>query len=531
MTRKMNKTSATASPQETSKQFTWRTLGVFWLLSLLLLLSSLSLPDETVTVLDGRHETALLTQSQWIVPAIQWEPIDTLAQLPHWIFALAGSFLIALLGWRHLQTFPISVILLAIIGLSLEMQPENLIQGIILLGFIYALDQQTLPGRKLLVLGGGMAISILLTIEFGYVAIYCLLLLLPGLFRHYSWKLGAGILAAGLIFLVAGIQFPSWLSTALRPISWISVPNIIDLLPSSASLINNGHVTLGNFLLVLLLGYCLWKTVTDQESFHYPLLLIPLGIACGHYLWLCAFSIAVGIKPNQSIIPSARINHLVLLGSLLFGGVYFSVNTSLTLGFILRDSSSGRFVDPARWSTRGRVMLMDLEQSKDWQTQSLQRKYTLLLDDRWETGGVLYRKYAGFRRDLNEGRADSYLLSDDSWGGYKRELKAWAPSLLVTNSNNLHDIRRLSLSPHWSLLGIDSRKTIFGYQKDKSNRSQSQLAYSLLTHLEWPQGKNGIFPRKHFRCNHMGRVITGFESTVRDPVPLCCLEIFTTSRQ
>jgi len=479
-------------------RFTWRTFLLFWLLSLLLLCSSSRLPGEKVRILDARHEVALLSNTEWVVPALKWDVANVLAEIPYWFFAVAGSLLISLLAWSHISRTSLPVILLLIFGLSLKLQPEYLIPGVILLVMIQILNhhykQQSQRWKILLVAAVGIALSVLLTIEFGFIALYCFLMLMPDFIQHGSQKLNFSLPIAALFVVAIGTQVTGFFPTAFRPLSWLTSPYSSQLLPSTRSLYYVGHATIADGLLVLFLLYFLLKTVSNKKTFFFPLLLFPLGVACTHYLWLTAFSIAAGPKPEKSFELPSRTNVLILSGCLLFGAIQFASNAGSYTDALLGDATSNRYIDPAKWSCRGRVMLMDLEQSNQWQSESIQRKYTLLLDDRWETCSAFYPQYARFSRDLNEGRADSYLLSDDSWGGYKRGIKAWSPSLLVTSSQNLQDIRRLSLSPHWSLLGIDSQRTIFGLKQDRTTLRQAQQAYSLLTHLEWPRGNPNLLP-------------------------------------
>ena len=493
----------TNTPEEkpaaaTLERFTWRTFLLFWLLSLLLLFSSSRLPSEKVRILDARHEVALLSNTEWVVPVLKWDVANVLAEIPYWFFAVAGSLLISLLAWMHISRTPLPVILLLLFGLSLKLQPEYLIPGIILLVMIQILDhhnrQHSQQWKMLLVAVIGIITGLLLTIEFGFIALYCFLMLMPDFIQHGSKKLNFSLPIAALLVIAFGTQVTGFLSTAFRPISWFTSPYSIQLLPSTRSLFYVGQATIADGVLVLFLVYSLLKTVSNKKTFFYPLLLFPLGVACTHYLWLAALSIAAGSKPDKTFELPTRTNVLLLSGSLLFGAIQFAPNTVSYTDALLGDASSNRYIDPVKWNCRGRVMLMNLEQSNQWQSISIQRKYTLLLDDRWETCSSLYPQYARFCRDLNEGRADSYLLSDDSWGGYKREIKAWAPSLLVTSSHNLQDIRRLSLSPHWSLLGIDSQRTIFGLKQDRTTLRQAQQAFSLLTHLEWPRGNPNSLP-------------------------------------
>ncbi|MFG0334333.1 MAG: hypothetical protein ACF8TS_13290, partial [Maioricimonas sp. JB049] len=46
-------------------------------------------------------------------------------------------------------------------------------------------------------------------------------------------------------------------------------------------------------------------------------------------------------------------------------------------------------------------------------------------------------------------------------------------------------------SPHWQILGIDSRRTIFGHVHDSRNRPQAVRALSSLRQLEWPPLQGG----------------------------------------
>ena len=89
-------------------------------------------------------------------------------------------------------------------------------------------------------------------------------------------------------------------------------------------------------------------------------------------------------------------------------------------------------------------------------------------------------------RDLGEIRNSHYLLNDGTWGGYRHWVDLWQPSLLEVPASDTDSIRRLSLSPHWKVMGIDSRRVVFGLKDLSQNKTQVQKMATLLAELEWP---------------------------------------------
>lgn len=110
----------------------------------------------------------------------------------------------------------------------------------------------------------------------------------------------------------------------------------------------------------------------------------------------------------------------------------------------------------------------------------------MLVNNRWDLFGDRYAMYQRLCRDLSEIRSSHYLRTDGKWGGYRHWVDAWKPALLEVPASDIDSLRRLSLSPHWKVMGLDSRRTIFGLAQLTENKPQIQAAARLLSELEWP---------------------------------------------
>jgi hypothetical protein len=211
-----------------------------------------------------------------------------------------------------------------------------------------------------------------------------------------------------------------------------------------------------------------------------------LAVTCRHYQCVSLLGI-VGLT-DYSLTASHTFCHerrlrwcQISLVMVLFIPQFDSYRSLILTGRWPR-----QFVDPATWETTGRVMLMRPVFSSRWQTSELRQRFNLIIDDRWDLFATEYPAYELVCRDLSEFRSSRYILSDGSWGGYKQWIEQWKPTLLVADSSDLEGIRRLSLSPDWKVLGIDSRRTIFGASDNPANAKQSRVAARLLSDLEWP---------------------------------------------
>lgn len=463
--------------------------AALWVLSALLIAGDSKAPNALVRVLDSRDETVLEPAGTWSVPVLHVSAIDQWASWPYWLYVLSASLFLAIVGWQMLsRDVPTELVYVAILGLSLLARAEHLALAVLLLltvGVLFA--KWSLP-RKGLAISACLGLSLLVTIEFGLVWIIALLLFAPEFWQGSSKRVrGLTLLALIVVFAGAFWRWPGFAAAMLRPVSWIgrALPDSIFL----SAPFSTGEDWRVSLLLLVFFLYCwlllFWK---PKEGLRYLLpvcFLTLLGFGQAGSLWIAGLALALIFRVSVQSELSPRIGQMVLAAALIFAVIRFLPRSGTYLDVALGEGTPP-LVEPADWGIEGRVMLLDLNQSVDWQHAKTREHFQLLLDDRQEIFAGQYADYAAACRDMREILADSYLRNDQEWGGYKRWLNEYSPTLLVANSANVWDIRRLSLSPHWRVMGIDSRRTILGYAKDAQNYPQSARALSMLTQLEWP---------------------------------------------
>jgi len=144
-----------------------------------------------------------------------------------------------------------------------------------------------------------------------------------------------------------------------------------------------------------------------------------------------------------------------------------------------------RRIDPQQWQVSGRVLLTNLEQSSDWYTSSGSPMFSLVLGERACSREVV-QKYLEVCTDWKANRRERFLRADGSWGGYFKAFQEWEPNLIATDAGDVETVRDLTLDPNWKVMGIDSRRVIFGSMDDARLTPQIQNASQSLLHLEFP---------------------------------------------
>ncbi len=467
-----------------------RMFAALWLLAALLIAGSARAPNETVRVLDGRGKTVLEPQGTWTVPVLNVAEIDAWASWPFWLFVGMASLLLAMAGRQMLaREVPPALVFVVVTGLALLARAEHLGLAVIVFITSSVLCGHWPISRKALALLGCLGLSMLATIEFGFVLIVSCLLLVPEFWISSSNR--ARAVAVGALILCVGVLWngPAFAAALLRPIRWIGQSRPDAIFSEGQPAFSTGQDWRAELLLLLFFVFCwvalLWKPEQGRRVLLAVCFLTLLGFGHAGYLWISGLTLALVFRvPVRSEI-SPRIGHAVLTVALVFDAIRFLPQLGSYLDLALGEATPP-VVKPAEWGIEGRVMLLDLSQSVDWQHATTRESFQLLMDDRAEVFAGEYENYAAVCRDMREILADSYLREDLEWGGYQHWLNEWSPALLVANSSNLWDIRRLSLSPHWRVMGIDARRTIFGYAKDPRNYPQSAKALGMMTQLEWP---------------------------------------------
>lgn len=464
--------------------------AALWVLSALLVAGAARAPNATVRVLDGRGETALEPNGTWTVPALSRPAIDAAAEWPYWMFVLAASSLLSFVGLGMLsRDVPSPVVFLAITSLGMTVRPEHFLLAIVLSLASFVLHREMRSSRKALALLACLVFGPFVSIEFGFVLIFIALIMLPEFWQYSSWRLFVGILGALVLF--GGVLWanPGFSAMVLRPVNWIWLHRPDSIFSKELAAFPGGENARAQWLLLVFFlsawVMVFWKPEHGRRPLALLLFLTVLGFGHPGYLWICGVALALVFSwPVRSeIFP--RLGQAIFVVALAFGLLRFLPQGGAYLDLAFGESNPSR-VEPANWGIKGRVMLLDLSQSADWQSAKSRERFSLLMDDRWEVFHGQYRHYAAVCRDLREVRADSYLRTDGGWGGYRHWLEEWSPTLLVASSEDLWDIRRLSLSPHWRVMGIDARRTIFGHAQDPENYSQSARMLGMMMQLEWP---------------------------------------------
>ncbi|MCG6155791.1 tetratricopeptide repeat protein [Rubinisphaera margarita] len=464
-----------------------------WLIALLLLLSRIVNPGDEVRLFDSREST-LWGGTGWQVPLGRFMLLDPFLEVPYVVFAIIGATLVTGLARLQRHLFPMPALLVGTAALALGMKPEFTLAAAIVLAANGLIQRTKSPGKRSALVVGGLLAAIFCTREFGLVIAG--LLIGPGvdLLRALKPKLSM-IAGAAVCLILGGLAFvPGFIETGLRFLTAGLTPHAEMLIPSARSIVAGTGPTLAEWLLLGLLILGLLHAARSSDRLLQSFALVPVALFCTHYLWLVAFILSASFRLPTLAVGTRRVNQIAVAAGLVLAGFHASPQIPAVVGFVLGDRSEHR-LDVAAWQSSGHVLLMNLNDASDWQRSRLRKRYDLVLDDRWEQGRQRFEDYAVLCRDLNEGRAGSYLRTDLGWGGYAAPLDQIEPTLLVQSSGNLVEIRRLSLSPHWRILGIDAERTYFGYTDDRTIQPQGRRAIELLNQLEWPRGKANELPR------------------------------------
>ena len=477
-------------------------LGALWLVSLAL--QFYVSPDwltGTVRVADPPVDCVLAEGAGWS------SPLSLLADgvFAEWAFLLFGPVTAAFLATIGLRLASFTtgwLVAVFVVGSSLSVEPQHLPPAVLIFAMVAAsrlmLDTKR-PEVALRVLTGCCIVAVLVTIEFGFVILVagCLLprAVAAASDRRRALLESGGVLLVGLLALAVCGSGTDFVSALLRPVSWLWIPTQAVGITSTAFALSDDSFTLARGLLAVFL-FAVWVSPflrggldrsTGDGLPLVPLLLVSLiGLGCGRFFWLGACSIAAFDQrstPHET--PNWTLQFLstsVLIVVFAEGAARLNEETV----WQLHPTRSTEFVDPAAWEVSGNVLLIDLDQSADWQSEKMRAKFRLLVDDRWDVFGDRYLEYAALCRDIFEVRPKSYLRANGGAGGYQLRLKDWSPVLLVTDCRRVERVRQLSLSPHWTVLGGDGARTILGRLDNSQIEPQRQRAAGTLLTLEWP---------------------------------------------
>ena len=468
-------------------------VGLF-LLSLMLLLGRFEgWLTQTVRVVSPPVDGVLSPAGAWSVPLGRFVDRSAVAEWPVWLFAIAGGAAIAQVSLRMVGSSGIVVGLLAMAGWSVVLLPRDLLSGLLVLALIGIAEWRT-PNHwwKCGAFAAWLLLCVLVSLEFGCLWLCAGLLVLPEMWNSAPLRqrqrivgtvaiLTGGIVGGGVLFS------QGFLGALLRPMNWLWMNPVPELLPSLGFALTTPDGWPSHLLLFVV---CWGRLIAPSKSSFWTTMgviaLTCLGLGCGRFLWLTSLALVALLPCPVMPVLAKRRDQTLVVGCLLLALVRLLANPANAIQEVLGLDQPPRAVNPAEWSLTGPVMLTNLDQSDDWQSSALRSQHRLLLNDRWDVFGKLYPHYATVCRDVAELQTDSYLRTDGQWGGSERWMRQWSPSLLVVESSALEDIRRLSLSPQWKILGLDGQRAIYGREADPQTQAARKRAAATLSRLEWP---------------------------------------------
>lgn len=504
------KQATAAPPAKPTGPTTTPLLIAWWALSFALILSSDGLNfGASVPILAAPTTSPLAPTWAWNVPAARLLPLDAFTW-PLWLYAVVAATLLLAVARFAARSLPIPLITLIVAVWSATISPSNLVPAALFLVMATTVrGSMSRAGWSSAFAIPGIAVAaVSLTLEFGLVFAVGAVILLCSLLSAPRASLQRRDIITSSVVVVAGIGLlalidPGFRAALLRPVSVWSLANNHRLLDSTSLPFHSEspwYIPAG-LILLLVIGF--WYSARDAGvGVTWPAILTAalFGLTSAYYLWLASF---VGILlAVAGLPPQTRQDETSRWPAYAWGAacallLFRSVIAWPTLStFLLTGNVPARRIDPSTWNGAGPVLLLDLDHSSDWQTPELHERFPLLINDRWDLFGDQYPAYAALCRDLSEGYADHYIRDDGTWGGYLSTLREWTPSLLVTDSRDIQTIRRLSLSPHCNVLGIDSRRTMFGRAEDPETQLPGARAIAELLDLEWPsRGSTDINPQ------------------------------------
>ncbi|MBC8115493.1 MAG: hypothetical protein H7062_14000 [Candidatus Saccharimonas sp.] len=452
---------------------------------------------ENVRVVSPPVDCVLAPDWAWSVPLGRIVDGTPISELPVWIFAPVCGAAIAWVAVRITTALGIAAGLIGLAGWSLAVDPHDLVPGIFVMAIASTFRWNPKENvRKLAASIACLAAAVLVTLEFGFLCLYAGSLFWPAVRKRLGSTTSLRTVGTVTVPVVGGLIAAALLHSTgfaaalLRPINWIWIRPSLELLPSMGFALTTPDGWPSHLLLCCSLIMCWrqWLVSRDDRCLSVATLLLfsCVGLGCGRLLWLATFALAATTHGMPNPILTARRDRLLFAACCAMALVNPLAHLPDISREVLGVGAPPRRVAPHEWSMSGPVMLMNLDQSSDWQSADIHSRHKLLLNDRWDVFGDFYPDYIAACRDVAEIRSDSYLRTDGRWGGYQRWLRRWEPVLLVTDSNAVEDIRRLSMSPHWKILGIDGRRTVFGRADDPQARPAMQRAGATLSRLEWP---------------------------------------------
>ncbi|NQV28118.1 MAG: hypothetical protein HQ518_27515 [Rhodopirellula sp.] len=476
--------------RELSPGFRWQD----WAISFLMLISvAPDGPFQTVRILPAATSAVLAPEWAWDPPVARISALQPIAECPYWLYAIAMSLLITQFLTKRKASSASGVRFGFLIALSILARPVDFAAATIIVVTTIVLRRVRSDGTSLQAIIGlttAVVASVLFCLDFSIVLLVLLTCWIRDGRADLSVRIVLGFCASlAVVCGLAALCSPGFAAALARPFTWVTVSE--DLLPMSPAAGSGFTHWLSIGLVVFVVSHSWWR-VWNADNRQVVLRLVPLAVftwlclTCRYYQWVSLLGIVCLTDFPQAVLKDALDVRRVRWSAVPLAILFLSPQFESYQTLVLTGRWPRQFVNAETWETSGRVLLMQLEFSADWRIGGSRENFDLIVDDRWDLFRHQYGNYQQVCRDLRDVRSSRYLRSDGTWGGYKQWIEQWKPTLLVVDSSDLDAIRRLSLSPHWKLMGIDSHRTVFGADGDAKNTRQYQTAARLISELEWP---------------------------------------------
>jgi hypothetical protein len=288
--------------------------------------------------------------------------------------------------------------------------------------------------------------------------------------------------------VVAGcVWLPGFFFAILQPWLAMTNPQFRAVMPS-VSLVPIRAVHWILFVsFVILLATLLWRHSSCPRGriARCTVLTVFAALGLGGWNSLLLSGCMMAIFPSWTVMVSSpgsrRLPFVGIAAAIVLMGIQWQRFGADLLFVRIED----RRINPHQWQVSGRVLLTNLDQSSDWHSSSDSPMFSLVLGERACSREVVQR-YLEVCTDWKASRRERFLRADGSWGGYFTAFQEWEPNLIATDAGDVETVRNLSLDPNWKVIGIDSRRVIFGSMDDARLTPQIQNASQSLLHLEFP---------------------------------------------
>ena len=439
------------------------------------------------------RSTGLLTSSAWHPVLAAWLALAGAGQIPLLMVGLALSGFLTVAGCVAARHLPVELAGLWII-LSAVCFP---IEQTLVMVFTVAATWLSVScvrrsaAIQLFCAFGMMILAASLSTQIAWPAVvfsgtfFCRLCSPEQGTRVSRALVAAAMWCAGIV--TACIWLPGFFNAIVQPCFAMTKPEFRDVLPS-VSLIPDRPVhwiLLASF--AVLLATLSWRHLSSPRGRIARCTVLAvfavLGLGGWTSLMLSACAMTTLHAPT-GMIRTRSIRRVPLVGiavAIILMGIQWQ-RFGADLLFVRMED---RRIDPQQWQVSGRVLLTNLEHSSDWYTSNQRSLFSLVLDNRDCTQEVVQR-YLEVCTDWKASRRERFLRADGSWGGYFTAFQEWEPNLIATDAGDVETVRDLALDPNWKLMGVDSRRVIFGSVDDARLTPQIQNASQSLLHLEFP---------------------------------------------